>query len=1315
MSYQSYDHSIQVNAPGGTVNYTVHLPADTSSGKIEYDPGSAVAQFSGRRRELRTIKRDLRRRPRLAWHHRRPRVAWEPGTRVVVLDGLAGSGKTTLMSEAAHRLRRRFDGVVKVNLGGSTDAPPTGAEVLRQLSRRLAVTTPDDPDEESLRRRYAAAIGNYRILLLLDDAASAAQVEPVVSFAGASAVLITSRNEITGLPASDSVNVRSFEVREALAQLRAEVGDERVDAERSAAVGIVRKCGCLPLAIHLVAGRLSGASRGGVTLAEIDADLATGGLGAIAPRRAPAGAPGALATIFDGVYRRLPPELGTLFRLLGADARTVDAATAAALVNTDEGPAAEMLRDLHAAHLVEPTGDDPPRYRLHDLLRDFARDRATPDEAAAAARRLSGLRLQMVEAILSANDFRTARATAILAEDEAVRAAERGEPESCLRLVIALAQLYDFIGFPGNWRTLHGLGVAAAGQAQDWDCKIALQDAQGSFLAHQWRWTELIDLVAGAEDTDALLWFSLALARADRPAEAVTAAQRALALAATTAAKCRALRRLGDAHRRCGDLTLGVEFLKTAVEIAEPAPAERSRSLSALATAWESERPGEYAAPAAEALEAALRIDVDGGDLRHEFRTRIRLAALHRRRANGGPEARTQLERAMALAHSNADVLRPPAADVADSLLVAARVFLSLGMRPEAALLLRWVDSAAIPALATDGLIVEGELAVAVGAPARAVAILEEAFDRPEGSADERFRAAMLLGSVYGRLGDYEAAVGCYDYLGEAGIGDSSVESARREADAAGEGSPVARARIGRRIDWRWPGWLLGGLAFLTALLAVNLYTHDNGSLRVTPADGFMPLAALSVTAALVRPLRGFACGVLLGFVAPTPIAYGVILLTSDQARSRGTAGMIVGYVWLVAVAALVTARRGRAPWLLLVMATMVGVGAVSALHQWTSAPVPPTVWDAVGAALIVLGAAWLPGAVRRHPGAYVQRQRIVLIVVPILAVLSAALLAGGLGRQTATFWPGSSGPDPRLALLGLGIAAAGAVAGLTGPRRLSDGLLAGLSFFWILIAVLLGVNHTEPPSPKIWQVTRFGPWLGATSPTTWLLPLAFLAIWVACGYVVLRLTPATGPVANLNLRSHPLAPKTKALVRAARWRRGRGLLAYACAMASAALLASYLAELAHPPVPDGDLTSAVLSVAFFAGLAGLVHPGVSVRHLLTHSWLRWVVTGLLVAGGLVAAVEAVLLAADSWSRTILLAASLSALSFSLAGLALPLRRDSSTSAVFGWAAAISGCAVLLSTASIGQIVRSLVAAVVVGGTAYLYLWLRDRRTRGRE
>jgi hypothetical protein len=47
--------------------------------------------------------------------------------------------------------------------------------------------------------------------------------------------------------------------------------------------------------------------------------------------------------------------------------------------------------------------------------------------------------------------------------------------------------------------------------------------------------------------------------------------------------------------------TLGVEFLKAAVEIAEPAPAERSRSLSALATAWESERPGEYAAPAAEA------------------------------------------------------------------------------------------------------------------------------------------------------------------------------------------------------------------------------------------------------------------------------------------------------------------------------------------------------------------------------------------------------------------------------------------------------------------------------------------------------------------------------------------------------------------------------------------------------------------------------------------------------------------------------------------------------------------------------------------
>ncbi|MBN0049215.1 hypothetical protein JS756_35155 [Streptomyces actuosus] len=205
--------------------------------------------------------------------------------------------------------------------------------------------------------------------------------------------------------------------------------------------------------------------------------------------------------IFDGVYRRLRPELQRMFRLMGGDLREFDAETAGALADVSERDAIELLRDLHAHRLLErvtsrmlvpglvgleePVDGSQECYQLHDLLREFAQELAAEDpaEVVATARRLSALRLRQVEDIVAGAQYGRASAMCAAAEVQVHHSFSNEDYGTCWRLVASLAELYEIIGFPGAWPTLHERGTAAAHAIGDERARIAMLLAEGTHRA----------------------------------------------------------------------------------------------------------------------------------------------------------------------------------------------------------------------------------------------------------------------------------------------------------------------------------------------------------------------------------------------------------------------------------------------------------------------------------------------------------------------------------------------------------------------------------------------------------------------------------------------------------------------------------------------------------------------------------------------------------------------------------------------------------------------------------------------------------------
>jgi len=306
-------------------------------------------------------------------------------TPIVVLSGLPGVGKTALATHIAHRLRPRFpDGQLYVNLRGYARAEPvTPADVLARFLRALGLApdlVPLDVDEQSV--LYRSMLADKRVLVVLDNANAAEQVRPLLPAEPGCAVLVTSRDSLSGLTAIEGATrftLDALSTTDAISLLGSAIGDIRVVAEPTAAQELARLCGHLPLALRIAAANLS--ARNEISLSGYVAELQQGNrLAALAVE---GDEQTAVRAAFDLSYSLLPQEAALLFRRLAlVPGPDFTAYVAASLVDTGLGRAEQLLGQLLAASLVQDIGFQ--RYQLHDLMRYYAVQRGEAEDSPAA-------------------------------------------------------------------------------------------------------------------------------------------------------------------------------------------------------------------------------------------------------------------------------------------------------------------------------------------------------------------------------------------------------------------------------------------------------------------------------------------------------------------------------------------------------------------------------------------------------------------------------------------------------------------------------------------------------------------------------------------------------------------------------------------------------------------------------------------------------------------------------------------------------------------------------------------------------------------
>ncbi|MFE3609613.1 AfsR/SARP family transcriptional regulator [Streptomyces goshikiensis] len=320
-----------------------------------------------------------------AWHA----LLTEPARRtpvVLAAAGMGGVGKTCLTLHIAHRARAHYpDGQLHADLRGSGADPAKPGFVLAGFLAALGVPEDKVPDGVEERcRLFRSLVDGRRLLIVLDNARDAAQVRELIPGSASCAVILTSRSPMFDLPLTSQLLLEPFRSDEALALLGSIIGRERLAAQREDALRLVETCGHLPLAVRIVATRLS--ARPAWSVATLTARLAD------EQRRIAELRIGALAidAAFELGYQQLTGAQARAFRLVAlAGAADIGVPAAAAAMGVDEPTAEVLLESLTDAAMLESA--KPGRYGYHDLVRVFARQRAEshdPAEAAAALGRL---------------------------------------------------------------------------------------------------------------------------------------------------------------------------------------------------------------------------------------------------------------------------------------------------------------------------------------------------------------------------------------------------------------------------------------------------------------------------------------------------------------------------------------------------------------------------------------------------------------------------------------------------------------------------------------------------------------------------------------------------------------------------------------------------------------------------------------------------------------------------------------------------------------------------------------------------------------
>ncbi|MBT2417457.1 tetratricopeptide repeat protein [Streptomyces sp. ISL-22] len=390
------------------------------------------------------------------------------GPAVHSIAGMGGLGKTKLAVHLAHKLAPDYpDGQFLLDLeahkAGAEHRPLTTGHALLALLQATLGKPQHISDTARLGRMWRDVLRRRRMIVVLDNAASYEQIAELLPEHPGSLVLVTSRRRLDELGVEGAVPMalEEFDEETSVRLFTAIVGERRVATDPEAVRDIVRLCGFLPLAIRVKASLAAGRQRR-YPLARIRDEMAkeTDRLRGLRAGHL------SIHAAFSTSYAHLGPREQELFRRLGIHPPGSVSMEAAAALADDPEAAQDATDVLVTESLVD---DEGGRLKMHDLLREFARERLAADEPGwARHREVAGRLLDFYLAAALAAQRTLVPARPVqdradrehtglpeVAERKAALAWFQVERENLLRCA-GLAEEFGLVSY--GWRILRAIG-----------------------------------------------------------------------------------------------------------------------------------------------------------------------------------------------------------------------------------------------------------------------------------------------------------------------------------------------------------------------------------------------------------------------------------------------------------------------------------------------------------------------------------------------------------------------------------------------------------------------------------------------------------------------------------------------------------------------------------------------------------------------------------------------------------------------------------------------------------------------------------------
>ena len=296
----------------------------------------------------------------------------------VNLCGMAGIGKTTCATAAAHKLANLFpDARLRVPLLGMTE-PLTPAQIMSRIIHDFNPNELLPKKEVDLASRYLTVLAAKRALILLDDALDADQLQSVVCASQPTCFIVTSRRKLE-LKGFKSVELNLWTSDQSLSFLRSAIADlgagKGTETELRSIAGL---CGHLPLALHVAAVRLARKSmKVGDFIDQLQDE--SDRLAVLKGKSLETDVEAVLGLSARQLYAE-NPELAAQWHMLSVFPGDFPLRYASYILFGDKcfEQTQEVLDELQDLSLLQfDAANDPEkdgRYRLHDLFRPIARN-----------------------------------------------------------------------------------------------------------------------------------------------------------------------------------------------------------------------------------------------------------------------------------------------------------------------------------------------------------------------------------------------------------------------------------------------------------------------------------------------------------------------------------------------------------------------------------------------------------------------------------------------------------------------------------------------------------------------------------------------------------------------------------------------------------------------------------------------------------------------------------------------------------------------------------------------------------------------------